>query len=263
MAEAMVITATIRNLLRARHKGADWFLAFEVRDQPGFRARKNYFADAIAMNTWPSRGFALHGYEFKVSRSDWKKELENPEKADGIAQHCDYWWLVAPKDVALESEIPPTWGFMLATEKRLRVVRDAPLRLRTFKGETRSLDRAFAASLLRRRHEEEPAFQETLKIAVQAAEERKEREFEHRHKTLNKTLEDYKRFMEDLEAALGTTYAIWFSSGAETGKELAAARSLLQRIKYSGIDHMDRNAEALRRAIAEFKDALGGVQDNE
>lgn len=78
-----VSTPVIRDLLRKKHKGEDWFLAFEVRDSTGFAARKNNYADAIAMNTWPSLGFAIHGYEFKTSRSDWQRELANPEKAAG------------------------------------------------------------------------------------------------------------------------------------------------------------------------------------
>jgi len=32
------------------------------------------------MDLWPSGGLEIHGHEVKVSRSDWLRELKEPEK---------------------------------------------------------------------------------------------------------------------------------------------------------------------------------------
>lgn len=69
-------------------------------------------ADAIAMCLYPSRGLTLHGFEIKVARSDWQRELKDPSKAEAVAQHCDYWWIVAPEGVVENWELPLTWGYL-------------------------------------------------------------------------------------------------------------------------------------------------------
>lgn len=69
----------------------------------------------------------LIGHEIKVSRSDWLVELRNPDKAQAWKQHCDQWWLVAPKHVARIEELPPGWGWSAPTRSGvLRTVSPAP-----------------------------------------------------------------------------------------------------------------------------------------
>ena len=86
-----ISTQSIRDLIRKRYAGEEWLLAFEVRNAPGFATRKEGYADAIAMGVWPSRGYVIHGFEIKVSRGDWQRELAKPEKADLLSKHCDHW----------------------------------------------------------------------------------------------------------------------------------------------------------------------------
>lgn len=63
-----------------------------VRDAAGFNVTRT--ADVLALGLWPSRGNELHGFEVKVSRADWRKELAQPEKAEGWCQIVDRWWIV-------------------------------------------------------------------------------------------------------------------------------------------------------------------------
>ncbi|HYJ21079.1 MAG TPA: hypothetical protein VEW07_03530, partial [Solirubrobacterales bacterium] len=63
-----------------------------VRSAAGFDARRTI--DAVSLNLWPSRGMLLDGYEIKVSRSDWLRELKNPAKAEEFAGLVDRLWLV-------------------------------------------------------------------------------------------------------------------------------------------------------------------------
>src|SRR5271154_3135095 len=95
--------------LQRKFPPAEYALLPEVSDQAGGRNRS---ADAVAMNTWPSRGLEVHGVEIKSYRSDWIKELKNPAKAENIFKYCDRWWLCAATEgVVKENEVPETWGF--------------------------------------------------------------------------------------------------------------------------------------------------------
>ena len=104
------MSSHIKALLRERYSVDEWVLAFEVAPETGGGTRR---ADAVAMNMWRSRGHAIHGFEFKVSRSDWLRELRDPSKADAVAQYCDCWWLVIDGDnIIKDDELPEGWGLI-------------------------------------------------------------------------------------------------------------------------------------------------------
>lgn len=120
-----------------------WALLPQVRNQTGFGYHSGY-ADAIALNLWPSRGLELHGFEVKIRRGDWLRELKKPQKAEEFVKFCDRWWVVAPKGVVELSELPPTWGHMVFKGGRLYEERGAP------KLDAQPLDRLFIAAVFRR-----------------------------------------------------------------------------------------------------------------
>ena len=102
-------------------------------------------ADAISISLWPSRGIVISGFELKSHRGDWLKELRTPEKAEGIARYCDFWWVVASDDFVVKvEEVPDTWGLLVLKKNGLRAVKHA----KEMKPE--ALDRLFVAGLLRR-----------------------------------------------------------------------------------------------------------------
>lgn len=84
----------IHTALRARFALPEYALMFEVRSGTGHSSQVRY-ADAMALGLWPSRGLELTGFEIKVSRSDWLRELKEPQKADRIGRFCDRWYVVA------------------------------------------------------------------------------------------------------------------------------------------------------------------------
>lgn len=61
-------TAEIKAALRAKFCAPEWAIMFEVGDGTG--ASQSRWADAVAMNLWPSRGLQIHGFEIKAHRSD-------------------------------------------------------------------------------------------------------------------------------------------------------------------------------------------------
>ena len=142
----------VAELLRKRYPYPEWALLFEVRNATGYTSRVTRYADAMAMNLWPSRGLEVLGFEIKSHRGDWIRELKNPAKAETIQAYCDKWWIVAEhKDVVKSEELPPTWGLLVAqsSEKgKLICMRDAPVLA------PKLLDRTFIASMLRRANEQ-------------------------------------------------------------------------------------------------------------
>lgn len=97
----------------------------EVRDATGFDGCRT--ADAMAVSLYRSRGKSLWGFEFKVSRTDWLKELKQPEKSESILRFCDYWALVVPnKDIVKPGELPETWGLYIAQKNRLKCITPCP-----------------------------------------------------------------------------------------------------------------------------------------
>ena len=137
-----MMSADLRELLRKRYPSQAWALMWEVGDATG--ARHSRWADALAMSLWPTHGLRLHGFEIKVSRGDWLRELKDPSKAEAIAQYCDHWWLVTADDsIAKKEELPPNWGWMAPKKGALRVV--APAKPLTPKPITKE----FLAAMLR------------------------------------------------------------------------------------------------------------------
>lgn len=99
----------------------------EVRDKTGYgRGGRDRFADALVVSCYPSRGIWIAGVEVKVSRGDWKRELDDPTKAAAIQRYCDYWWVAAPPGVVEVSELPETWGLQVVEGKRCKVAKPAP-----------------------------------------------------------------------------------------------------------------------------------------
>jgi hypothetical protein len=133
------------DLIHERHSiarggnGPRYVVAEHVRNEAGFggydhtsaiRGGKRTTlrtADAIAVDLWPSSGNLVHGFEVKVSRSDWLTELRDPSKADAFRRYCDHWWLVVSDANIAHDGVPDGWGLLaVGRDGRLRVRVKAP-----------------------------------------------------------------------------------------------------------------------------------------
>lgn len=147
--------------LRKRYPPESWALFAGVPSGTGAAAGRT--ADALALSLWPSRGLELHGFELKTSRTDWRRELRNPAKAEAVCRFCDRWWVVAGNEDAVPAEeLPPTWGLLVAKGEGLRLAKEAP------KLEAQPMTRSFLAALLRKAQKDRPGDQE-LEAARKAA----------------------------------------------------------------------------------------------
>lgn len=133
--------------LAKRYRAPEFALFEQVGNGTGFAA--NRWADAVAMSLWPSRGLDLYGFEIKVSRHDWIRELRRPDKAEDIASGCDFWYVVVPRPEIVElSELPAPWGLLHTTARGIFTLKQAERRL-----PPAPMDRPMLAAILRRASE--------------------------------------------------------------------------------------------------------------
>lgn len=140
-------SAELERRLRVKYGAPEYAFMPQVRNGAGFAANRT--ADAVTMSVWPSRGLHLIGFEIKISRSDWVRELKNPEKADDVVCYMDHFYVVVSDPKIIQpGELPPTWGLIVPAGVGLKVAVLAP------KLEPCALDRSLLASLLRNMNSE-------------------------------------------------------------------------------------------------------------
>ncbi len=134
----------ILNALKERYGSPRYALFLEVGNAVGYPTNR---IDALAMAMWRSLGLEIHGFEIKMSRGDWLREIRQPFKAEEMFRYCDRWWLVvADEKILKDGELPPNWGLLVSRGSSLIAKVQA-------KGLTpQSPDREFVASILRKVH---------------------------------------------------------------------------------------------------------------
>jgi len=139
-------SSEVLQLLNKRYSAPERAFIPEFRCGTGYSRESR--ADAIAMELWPSAkgGMEITGFEVKVSRADWLRELKIPNKATPVKQFCDRWYLVVSdlKVITYANELPHGWGLMHCENGELHTLIEAP------KLEPVPLDKAFIAALFRR-----------------------------------------------------------------------------------------------------------------
>jgi len=191
--------AEVLELLRAKHRPPQWAFLTHVPNETGGARR---VCDGLAMNLWRSQGMEVCGYEVKADRSDWRRELKDPAKADLIAGYCDRFDIVAPPGVVKPEELPVAWGLFEVRTNR----KDARFLRRTITGKgikPKPLDRLFVAALLRRVHAQispetqiatarDEGFVSGRRAGLAQASDDAER-WEERYNSAKKTVEDFEK----------------------------------------------------------------------
>lgn len=242
--------------IRERYTPPEWAYFPELRGGTAWTRESR--VDALVMNLYPSRGMELHGFEVKCSRSDWKRELDNPGKSEPIQQFTDRWWVVASsEELIFPGELPPTWGLMVPHGDGLRIRIEAP------KLKAKPLDRAFVAAILRR-----AASEDVLQRHVDAALDQYRKRWEADAKREQKgqasadasELARLRQAVQEFEQRSGVRIDEW-----NAGRVGDAVRFLLEHrdsgdVIASRLQHLAREArsvaEAADKAVAEWpKDA--------
>lgn len=229
----------------------EWVVMREVAPVTGGGTR---YADAVAVNTYSSRGYAIHGFEVKVSRADWLRELRAPEKAEPVMRYCDAWFVVTPKDIVKDGELPVGWGHLVATPRGLR--RAAPSRLKP-----QAITRAFFVSLVRRSFEsldrhaarmvasERSQMQTQIKMQV-------DRLVEQQRRQDTKALNAW----QELQAATGLTLDPWGGPPVFVVKLAMALEHLCGKFDSSGdpviLKRLLDTADVAERTAAQLREAI-------
>ena len=247
------LTGMLRRKLTRGGNGGSGEYAFlaQVRNAAGFNANRTF--DGVGVSLWPSRGFVIHVYEIKVSRSDWLAELRNPAKAEDAARFGDKFSMVVPAGIIRKGELPPTWGQLTVRGDTLIITKEAPYLHELPDGGVQKLPpipRSHLVPMLRAAgaaavtpKEIEDARREAYKQAVADSGWKANYETEcERHR---ETREQIRAF----EAASGVTLNQWRTDPAQIGEAVKAVMT------------GDRQVEQSRARIARVQQELREAAD--
>jgi hypothetical protein len=220
-----------------------------VGNATGFANRG--WLDVLVVGLWPSRGLVIYGFEIKVSRSDWRRELKAPEKAENLARYCDKFFIAAPEGVVPHAELPVGWGLYEATErtKGVVLVKEAPAR------QPEPLDRTFLAALMKRATEQtvpkadvDRQVHERLDAAKAQAErdgarQQGSRDWELDHAKAE--AERLRKMVADFEAASGINLAMGYAGGA-------VGKAFVDALQWRSPEHLARRLDDAAKRIGEL-----------
>lgn len=245
------------DLIEEKFPAPAWAVFSEVANGTGFSRRRNRHADALAMSLWPSRGLELHGFEVKEHRSDWLRELRDPQKAEDMARFCDRWWLVAAPNIVERAELPPKWGLLERTAKgRKKLVQ----KVAADKLEREEWDRAFVAAILRRANEQQTAklaayvSKESIADQLAEAEERGFKRCEYQAGRAVVELRELRELVGKFEEASGLKLTKWCPSTGDLGAAVKVVMDLRQKqVGAQGIaERMVVQLDRTRAALTDY-----------
>ena len=144
--------ADIITVLRGRYHPPEWAFLEELRagtgHDYGYKGGVEKRLDAWAFHLWPSGGYQPTGFEIKISRSDFQRELRKADEIERFnASHpllpthlkkkgkterymalCQFFYYVTPANLILAREVPDEAGLIWAYSGRTRIVKKAPQR---------------------------------------------------------------------------------------------------------------------------------------
>lgn len=256
--EAKAITsADLCRMIESKFAGDGSHLAlFDVPDNVGLNSKRR--ADAIVIGNWGSTGRLVHGFEIKITRSDWLRELKHVDKADPFIARCDRWWLVTADDkLAKADEIPALWGWMTATKTGLRIQKAATI----IPQSPDTLHKLFALGLIRKAYERStgdvmsnPMVTSEIE-RIRADHARRINETVARQsQAMKRDLDEYKRQAEKFEADSGMKLTDWRLGNV--GKLALAIHDMYADGYSSTRSRLTQQAKVMRDAAQSIDEAL-------
>lgn len=243
-----ITSAHIRAALKEKFPVKSHALLFEVGNSTGYEQRR--WLDAVAMGLWPSHGHEIDGIEIKISRSDYKRELEDHSKAGIIHQYCHRFWIACPKDMLNKNELPAGWGLMEFDQEKLS------LRVKV-KPENRNPvapTSGFVAAMLRRAAESYHQDVDQLLGTKYRAQEteirnRLQSDFDRRVSSHKEEHAEFLQKLKQIQAATGIDLTKWSASE----DQIAAIKFAQKHIKkYGGVKQLKDQLVKLAAGIDEF-----------
>jgi len=234
-------------------ENGEYVFLFDVPDVVGIKQRRR--CDGIAIGMWGSTGRLIHGFEVKISRSDWLRELKDVSKADPFIERCDRWWLVTGSaSVAKLEEIPAAWGWMSATKTGLRVQRPPQI----LPQDERRMERLWAFALIRRAAERgssgSPEFQARLTKEREHLERRAKTDLEIAIRNVSPAFDRLRKQVDEFEKHSGMKLDDWRLGNV--GK-LARRLFAISEDGYGGFKHtLEAQLRALKQLAEQTQECL-------
>jgi hypothetical protein len=111
----------LRAEIATRYAPPEWLLESELT----LASRR---LDVVAFNLWGARSHRIVGFEIKVSRGDWLRELNAFQKSEEWASVVDAFYVVTPPKLVQAGELPEGWGHLELCGSRLMTRRHATVR---------------------------------------------------------------------------------------------------------------------------------------
>lgn len=230
----------IKTLLCKRFAPPVYAFFTEVGTSTGLAAR---YIDGVAYSLFNSMGHEIHGFEIKVSRSDFLNEMKQPQKSEDAMQYFHRWWLVAPKGVVAKEELPKDWGFM-------EVVNGKIFKRKQAKELKPVYSPAFVAACLRRATENVVP-RETVWNQCQMAREEAKKEFAEKISNSKEKLESYRKTVAEFEQASGLTVLDTWKGGKELGEAVQFVLNGGLKIDYP-IESSIRDLKSILEELEKF-----------
>ncbi|HEC93357.1 MAG TPA: hypothetical protein ENI51_10255 [Candidatus Atribacteria bacterium] len=235
--------------------GHSYAFLTQVGNSTGFSC--NRWADAIVMSLWESRGLEIIGFEIKVSRTDWLRELKNPAKADPIYQYCDSWYLVLGDPKILRfGELPMGWGLMVPhTKNTLKTVVPAKR-----KENPKPINRRFLAAILRRVVQQLPPEAVLRNEYARGYEDGKKDGQERAKNDVGYAEKKYKTLVQkikDFEKASGVNIDSWTHNPKEIGEAVRLVLNGKYMEELNNLEYLKKRAlriaEEIDKILTEHK----------
>lgn len=249
MSESKIKTEELTERLRSRYPAPKYAFVTGVPDGTGWDKKRT--ADAIAMGCWKSVEIELQGFEVKVSRADWRKELKDLNKSAAFQKHCHRWWIVASKGIVKLEEMPAEWGLIephgdgLTIKKAASLTAPEPVSFMFLAG---MLRRAVAVGLSEKeRHEiERRAFSDAMS--------RMENADPDTHAALLRSLEITNKSISDFEKLSGIPLKGY--NGGQIGREFVEFKKFKDSLRPGYLGRITDLANSIAESSKELEGAI-------
>lgn len=254
---APVTASVLADALCKRFEPPEWHVEQEVT----LGGRR---LDLVAFNLWGARRYRVCGYELKVSRGDWLRELADFEKAEEWRRVVDAFFVVTPAKLITKAEVPTGWGWLELCGSRL-MTRVCPRKGAEGKALPRELVARFLTRMVRRVEADDYNQRARLRGELRAEVVAQVRaEYDRARQREREELEQLRQDHKELTDALGG--GEWRSQ-----KALVSAAGLLTRQDFSapvlraGIERsaamIGQHHAALQRVLHELDQYVGRAGD--
>jgi hypothetical protein len=108
MIDEKITSRVVIEILKLKFPSPEYGVFEEIAMEDGATSRR---FDVIVTRLWGGNN-PLLGFEVKVSKQDFYKELDRREKRELIEKSVHQTFFIAPKGIIKEDEVPENWGFM-------------------------------------------------------------------------------------------------------------------------------------------------------